>query len=74
MPQENRSEIFIRLLNDAWEADRLIHKSKTFNSIKSNAKRRQRLFQPEIDNVMHAFGPLDCVQMMASGPTNTPDS
>jgi len=71
MPQENRSEIFIRLLNDAWEADCLIRKSRKSNAIKDNAKQTHRLFQPDIDNAMHAFGPLDCVQLMASGPAHS---
>jgi hypothetical protein len=67
MPQENKSEIFIRLLGDAVQADRLIRKSVMSLTHKTPAKRTLRIFQPDIDDAMHAFGPLDCVQMMASG-------
>lgn len=67
MPQENKSEIFIRLLGDAVQADRLIRKSVMSLTHKASARRTPRIFQSDIDDAMHAMGPLDCVQMMASG-------
>jgi hypothetical protein len=67
MPQENKSEIFIRLLGDAVQADRLLRKSVMSLTHKTSAKRIPRIFQPDIDDAVHASGPLDCVQMMASG-------
>jgi len=70
MSRENQSEIFIRLLSDAVQADRLIRKSVMSLSDNAPAKRRTRIFQPDIEDAMHAIGPLDCVQLMASGSTN----
>lgn len=67
MPQENKSETFIRLLGDALQADRLIRKSVMSLTRRPPAKRTPRMFQPDIDDAMHANGPVDCVEMMASG-------
>jgi hypothetical protein len=70
MPKENQSEIFIRLLSDALDADRLVRRAVTSPSLGPNGRRAGRLFQPRLDDAMHAFGPLDCVQLMSSGPAH----
>lgn len=66
MPQENQSEIFIRLLADALQADRLTRKASKSRNYKDSVKRSDRLFKSDLDDAMHAIGPLDCVQLMAS--------
>jgi hypothetical protein len=42
----------------------------TAPSLGDNGRRTGRLFQPRLDDAMHAFGPLDCVQLMSSGPAH----
>ncbi|HEY9021319.1 MAG: hypothetical protein QUV10_10535 [Paracoccaceae bacterium] len=70
MPHESQSEIFIRLLGDAVQADRLVRTSNKASQLKDKVKRTRRLFQPDIDDAMYAIGPLDCVQLMAAGAIN----
>lgn len=67
MPQENQSEIFIRLLGDALQADRLLRRSSTVRGNDIQAKRRQRGLSAQADDGGPRHAPLDCVQMMAAG-------
>jgi hypothetical protein len=66
MPQENQSELFIRLLGDAVQADRLSRKSATSRRHRDRAGSARRVAQPDLDAAIYAMGPLDCVQLMAS--------
>lgn len=66
MPQENQSELFIRLLANALEADRLTRTGAGSPQDRAGAKRPKQLFGSDHDQAMHAIGPMDCVQLMAS--------
>ncbi len=67
MPQENQSEIFIRLLRDVVQADRLQRRSTSSLTLQTDAKRMRRTTRRDHAYARHDMSTLDCVQMMAAG-------
>lgn len=65
MPAEHQAEMFIRLLADALEADRLVERAILTLQHRQNAKRRQ-LCRSDLNHALASIEPLDCVQMMAT--------
>ncbi len=65
MPTENRSEMFIRLLADALEADRAIRKELLALQHKARARRFMQLCRSDLSRTLDTIEPLDCVQLMA---------
>jgi hypothetical protein len=65
MPTEKRAELFIRLLADALEADRVIRRELLALQHKARARRFMQQCRSDLNLAMDSIEPLDCVQMMA---------
>lgn len=66
MPQENQSQLFIRLLKDARRADQVITKIKRSARSRAYAKRFKEMFMTDDRPRRDPALPLDCVQMIDS--------
>ncbi|WP_322893955.1 MULTISPECIES: hypothetical protein [unclassified Yoonia] len=66
MPQENQSQLFIRLLKDARSADRAITKIRRSARSRAYAKRFKEMFMSDQPLGRNAAMPMDCVQMIDS--------
>ncbi|MBQ2262831.1 MAG: hypothetical protein II336_15845 [Loktanella sp.] len=64
MPQENQSQLFIRLLKDARRTDRMLNKIKRSVHSRAYAKRFKEMFMSDQPRGHNAALPMDCVQMM----------
>ena len=64
MPQENQSQLFIRLLMDARNTDRAITKIKRSAKSRAYAKRYKEMFMSDQPFGRSTALPMDCVQMM----------
>lgn len=70
MHVENQSELFIRLLADALNADRLGRTAIGSSQDRAVARRSMQLARSDHKLAMHAAEPLDCVQLMSLGPND----
>lgn len=66
MPTENQAEIFIRLLNDALEEDRLMRRAALTLQHKERAAHFVQLRQSNRNDAMRFLEPQDCVQQMTA--------
>lgn len=64
MPQENQSQLFIRLLKDARRTDRIITKVRRSARSRAYAKRFKEMFMTENQPIRDLTLPMDCVQMI----------
>lgn len=62
MPNKSQSDLFIRLLAEALEADRLIRKTSLSERAKASAGRFTQLFQSDLDHAVHSLEPLHSLQ------------
>lgn len=62
MPKENQSELSIRLLTDALEADRLTSIAIRSVHNKANRSKSKMLFASDLTYAMDSLEPLDCFQ------------
>lgn len=64
MPTENKADMFMRLLFDAFEADRILRHDSLKVQNRSRARRFTQRCRSDINAVMDRMGPQDCVQLM----------
>ncbi|KPQ16817.1 MAG: hypothetical protein HLUCCO18_07170 [Rhodobacteraceae bacterium HLUCCO18] len=65
MPNENQAEVFIRVLVEDFENNRVIRKSDLSRRFKAQTKRFKQLFKSDRKPTIDAMEPLDCLQMMS---------
>lgn len=65
MFKENQSALFIRLLGEAYEDDRLARRRYLSSRYKASTERFRRRQHAVFKEFLHAFEPLDCIQQMA---------
>ena len=63
--RENRAELFIRLLVETLESDRLIRAAIQMNVANRNAKNFSNRIRADFQDALRLIGPLDCVQHMS---------
>lgn len=66
MSAENSAALFIRLLTEAYEADRRLHNSKASARNKAQADRFKHRQLEALHEFRAALEPLDCAQLMTS--------
>ncbi|MDD7972347.1 hypothetical protein [Roseinatronobacter alkalisoli] len=65
MPKRNSAALLIRLLSDAYEADRLIRPANFSAQNKAQADKFRHQQLTALRQFSDALEPLDCVQLMA---------
>lgn len=70
MPTENKAEMFMRLLFDQLEADRMMRNDTLKQKSKARARRFIQRCRSDLNAVLDRMEPQDCVQHM---DTNTQD-
>lgn len=66
MSKENSAALFIRLLTEAYEADRLVRGTEASARYKAQANRFQHQQPAALHHFRAALEPLDCAQLMTS--------
>lgn len=66
--RENRAELFIRLLVETLESDRLIRAAIQMNVANRNAEKFSKRIRADFQDALRLIGPLDCVQHMSRRP------
>lgn len=66
MSNEDQTTLFVRLLNEALEDDRLIRSANLAVWQKANAAKTRRRYKLDLGYAMESIEPLDCIQMMRS--------
>ncbi|WP_114966464.1 hypothetical protein [Alkalilacustris brevis] len=69
MPKENQSELFIRSLTEAIEADRLINRAIRALRSKERTERFMELFWSDLNNAMRTLDPVDRVPHRGAAKT-----
>jgi predicted RNase H-like nuclease len=64
MSKVNHPELFMRVLAEALEEDRLIRNSSRSLRYKASAERYKKLYRSDLDQAMKTIEPLDCIQLM----------
>jgi hypothetical protein len=67
-PRESRTELFVRLLREALESDRLIRKAMQMNASDKRVEKFSKRIRADFQDALRLIGPLDCVQQMAQHP------
>lgn len=58
MPQETQSELFIRVLTDAFDDDRLVRMARQSGRSRAMADKHKQLFQSDLSEAMHLIEPM----------------
>lgn len=66
MTRDVDPELFIRLLNDAVEADRVAKRAIRTMQNKSRARRFMQLCRSDLNHAMASLEPMDCVQLIGA--------
>lgn len=70
MSKASHPELFIRLLAETLEEDRLVRSANRSLRYKASADRFRQLFQSDLKHALQSVEPMDCLQLMESRTPN----